>query len=401
MDAARCTLADLPIVDKRQVMEHFDDWVTDRDLRLRDLEAHLESPSGPLFRGRYHVVATGGTTGERGILPYGAEEWRHVLAGILRLNRFTGTPAIALPRYRMATILGDDQMHVTYQIARSFDVGIVRGLRLPSTLGLQALCDALNRFQPQHLTTYPSMLALLASSQVEGRLQIRPGIVVSCAELLSPQVVDRVVRAWGTRPFDYYGMSEIPTVAIQCRERAYHVCEDTCILEVLGPRDQPAGPGEEGQVVVTNLWSRTLPLLRYRTTDRVVAASDTGTCPCGRTFRRLEGIQGRASDVILLPGRDGGQVPLLPIPLSTLVLGVSAVQEYKVTWDGQRLTIRFACAPERADQAKELLRRAFQSRFDEMGIGPLGLDLVQVGSLERTRGSGKQARVESRSPTET
>jgi phenylacetate-CoA ligase len=57
------------------------------------------------------------------------------------------------------------------------------------------------------------------------------------------------------------------------------------------------------RLLVTVLFSRTLPLIRYEMSDRV-SVGGRG-CPCGRSFSLLTGIEGRVEDVLLLPGRNG------------------------------------------------------------------------------------------------
>jgi phenylacetate-coenzyme A ligase PaaK-like adenylate-forming protein len=69
------------------------------------------------------------------------------------------------------------------------------------------------------------------------------------------------------------------------------------------------GP-REPSFLVSVLFSRTQPLIRYELSDSVVTTDRP--CPCGRTFRLIEGVQGRREDVIHLPSRDGGSVSVHP-----------------------------------------------------------------------------------------
>jgi phenylacetate-CoA ligase len=72
-------------------------------------------------------------------------------------------------------------------------------------------------------------------------------------------------------------------------------------------------PGVYGhKVLVTVLFSRTMPLIRYEMSDSVRLASSP-LCPCGRPFAFIDGIQGRAEDVLRFPATSGGQVSVQPI----------------------------------------------------------------------------------------
>ncbi len=62
----------------------------------------------------------------------------------------------------------------------------------------------------------------------------------------------------------------------------------------------PRGEGEEGELVVTTLTKRALPMLRYRTGD--ITALTTAPCRCGRTSARIARLKGRADDMLVIKG---------------------------------------------------------------------------------------------------
>lgn len=63
------------------------------------------------------------------------------------------------------------------------------------------------------------------------------------------------------------------------------------------------------RLLVTVLFSRTVPLIRYELSDHV-GVGGRG-CPCGRSFALLTGIEGRVEDVLQLPG-PAGQISVPP-----------------------------------------------------------------------------------------
>ena len=78
----------LPVVDKATVMEHFDDLVTDPRLTLAAVEAHLDGlDRDELLLGRYRAMATGGSTGRKGVFvtdwTSGASTWPASSAGTI------------------------------------------------------------------------------------------------------------------------------------------------------------------------------------------------------------------------------------------------------------------------------------------------------------------------------
>lgn len=108
-----------------------------------------------------------------------------------------------------------------------------------------------------------------------------------------------VEHAFGCPVVQTYGMGEVGTIAIQCREKRYHVLTRACIAEILNDHDQPVLPGETGQVVVTDLTSLVTPFIRYRTGDLATLAADT--CHCGWFSPSWTAIVGRVDDQIKTP----------------------------------------------------------------------------------------------------
>jgi phenylacetate-CoA ligase len=104
------------------------------------------------------------------------------------------------------------------------------------------------------------------------------------------------------------------------------VIESEFIVEVLDvATHQPVPPGEEGELVITNLGRLGFPAIRYCTGDLV--RLNTEPCVCGRTFARFEGgVLGRADDMVIVRG-----VNLFPAAIENLVRQVDTVEEYQIT----------------------------------------------------------------------
>ena len=86
-----------------------------------------------------------------------------------------------------------------------------------------------------------------------------------------------------------------------------HVFEDLLFIEVVDDQYQPVAPGVYGsKVLVTTLFSRTQPLIRYELNDSVRQATDP--CTCSLPFAVIDGIHGRVEDTLSLPSMTGGRV---------------------------------------------------------------------------------------------
>ncbi len=145
-----------------------------------------------------------------------------------------------------------------------------------------------------------------------------------------PATRGRIESAWGARVFDHTGMTEVGPMAAECvaGPGGLHVLETEYVVEVVDPATGEAvPPGEEGELIVTNLGRVGSPLLRYRTGDLVCI--DPEPCPCGRTLARLKGgVRGRADDMIVLRGNN-----VHPSALQTILHRFAEVAEYRIEVD--------------------------------------------------------------------
>ena len=216
-------------------------------------------------------------------------------------------------------------------------IGLHRVLALPVTLPLPQLVEALNQFQPTYLSVYPSVAMWLADEQQAGRLRLSPQILVTGAELRTPEMTQRLADAFGVRPFDVYGCTE-GLFGSECEHhQGIHLFEDTTLVENVDPDGQPVPAGQPGaRLLVTNLYNLVQPLLRLEVTD--IVTLDPDPCPCGRTLVRVSTIHGRSDDVLSLPARDGGRVAVHPLQFALLTRDPQ-VREFQVVQDGPVLRI--------------------------------------------------------------
>jgi len=303
-------LAQLPPVTKTDLMDNFDQAVTVPGLRLAEVEDHLRAllatgadPGRP-WRERWWVAATSGTTGRRGVFVWNRSEWATVLASYARANDWVGVPVGLTRPLRVGMVSSRMPTHQSAVVGASLRSRFVPTLRLDATSPLSETVAALNDFQPRLLVGYASVLRTLAAEQRAGRLNITPQSVMSASEVLSEHVAAEMLSAWGSAPFDVYAATETAGIASPCSYRRRHIYEDLVIVE---PVDQGGMPVQQGTVgdrlLVTVLFSRTLPLIRYEMSDRV-GFGGRG-CPCGRSFSLLTGVEGRVEDVLRLPGPKG------------------------------------------------------------------------------------------------
>ncbi|HWD47289.1 MAG TPA: phenylacetate--CoA ligase family protein [Actinomycetota bacterium] len=392
-------LARLPVVDKATVMERFDDLVCDRRLTLAAVEAHLDGLTrDELLLGRYRAMATGGSTGRKGVFVADRAEWRQYLAGFFRWNHYIGLRPRLPRRLRIASVAAARPLHMTYRMAASIDVGLYRVLRLEAAMPAAAMVQALNRHQPEFLYAYGSVLGLLAAEQRDGRLRIGPAVIASSGETHTEELREAIRAAWGTSSFELYAMTEAGIVGSHCdRHTGIHLFEDQAIVEVVDERGRPVPDGQLGhKLLVTNLVNRTQPLLRYEVSDMVAMAPEP--CPCGRPFRLLRGIEGRNDDILHLPAAAGGTVAVHPLALRGALAGIPGLAQYKVVHDHDGLHVRAALRPGAASvDTAQVISTRLTGKLAAQGVAGLAVQVELRDSLQDERDTaGKFKLVESR-----
>ncbi|MCA9022673.1 MAG: AMP-binding protein, partial [Planctomycetaceae bacterium] len=137
----------------------------------------------------------------------------------------------------------------------------------------------------------------------------------------------RIGQAWGARVFDHWGMTEIGALGIEPLESpgSLNILETECIAEIVNSETlEPVTPGEQGELIITNLGRLGSPLIRYRTGDLV--SEDTSPCPSGRSLLRLKGgILGRADDMVIIRGNN-----VFPSSLEAILRTFDRIAEYRI-----------------------------------------------------------------------
>lgn len=226
-------------------------------------------------------------------------------------------------------------------------------------------------------------------------------IMIIGAEPHTEEARQRIQDAYGVTAVNSYGLSEMngPGVAFECAEQnGMHLWEDAFLLEVLDPETlEPKAPGEVGEVVLTTLTRRAMPLIRYRTRD--LAAILPGACACGRTHSRLGRIAGRSDDMFIIKG-----VNVYPMQVESVLMGFKECgNNYLIllesAGDSDQMTVRI----ETTENARTLSAAEFQRMAaslaralrDEILVTPK-VELVAPGSLPA--GPGKAERVSDQRP---
>lgn len=394
-------LEDLAPIGKPELMAHFDDWATDRRITQAGASAFLASEHhvADAWLGSYLVWTSSGTSGTpgtfiqdaRSLAAYDAMEAQRLRGAAAGLSGPGGWAAGRRLAY-VAAVDGPYAGHVSLErLARLLPPPWTPQVATISVLlPLAEIVRRLQQLQPQWLVTYPSCAIALAQHQEGGDLRLQLDELWLGGEQLGRAAARRLGDTFGCPVRNSYGASEAYAMACGCALGRLHLNADWVILEPVDAAYQPVTPGTWSDLaLLTNLANFTQPLLRYELTDRIRQLTDT--CACGNPWPVIE-VQGRSDDALVLPGRAGGRVTLLPLALETVLEEQAGISDFQLRQrpDGV-LELRLA----RHGLAAHAARRGREALLQCLADHGAGRVRVVLGHdpPQRQPGSGKLRRV--------
>lgn len=295
----------LPPIGKAEMMAHFAEFNTlgiGKEQALQTARrAESERNFNPTLSGAT-VGLSSGTSGQRGLFVVSPQEqaaWSGVILSRL-LHRFDpGGERVAF------FLRANSNLYESVRRGRWLQFKYL-DLLLPRA----EILDRLNRFQPTIVVAPPSMLGSLAKALHTRELRIRPRQVVSVAEVLEAQDQRRLEAAFQLPVHQVYQATE-GLLAITCGRGHLHIQEDLVVMQMEevegGGRQTSKGDPSRFPLtskrftpIITDLWRRAQPIVRYRLGD--VLRVRVGRCECGSSWRVIEGHEGRMGDILRFEG---------------------------------------------------------------------------------------------------
>lgn len=209
---------------------------------------------------------------------------------------------------------------------RKLGAGIIRvGAGIP-----ELQWDSILKFKPTYLIAVPSFLLKLIEYAQRNDIDINSsGVkgVVCIGEPLRNQdfslnsLSQKIKAAWDIELYSTYASTEMNTAFTECEyQQGGHHHPELIIVEILDDNDQPISEGV-GELAITTLGVKGMPLLRFKTGDMVSAHYDP--CQCGRNTMRLGPVVGRKKQMIKYKG-----TTLYPPAMDNILNDFSAIESY-------------------------------------------------------------------------
>jgi phenylacetate-CoA ligase len=322
------------------------------------------------------------------VFVYDRRAWMSVIASIVRSHRLLGLA----PQTRSLVIGAPSPIHISNRISAELRAGRSGAPVLDVTMPVSHVVEALNDYQPEIFTTYPSFIRVLAGEQQSGRLRISPRFVRSGAETLTTEVRELARAAWDALVINSYSSTEVGHMGQQCPYTAgvIHLGEDLAVYEVADEHDRPLPAGARGaKLLVTTLTNPTLPIIRYELTDIITLAAHS--CRCGSPFACIESIEGRREEVLRFPRLGGGFLDVPAIRLHNLLIGTEGIHQFQFVQLPSGLELSVAVLPGVDPEAARLKAEyGIRAVLEKLGAAPAKVDVRIVDGIARVGSGAKE-----------
>lgn len=339
------------------------------------------------------IHASSGTTGKPTVVGYTSEDiqtWSEVMARSLVASGATAK-SIVQNAYGYGLFTGGLGIHYGVERIGASVIPISGGNTARQLLLLED-------FGPDILTCTPSYSLFLAEEAEKkgvkfSKLNLKYGIFG--AEPWSEAMRKEIEKRLPIKALNIYGLSEIigPGVANECLEQSgLHIYDDHFYPEIINPvTGEPVKEGEKGELVITTLTKKGIPLIRYRTRD--LTSFIPGECKCGRTHPRIDRIMGRSDDMLIIRG-----VNVFPSQIEEVLVQIEEVApHYQLIVEREHnldtLTVMVEVSEKVfSDEIKglESLEKKIQDEIENvLGIS-VKVKLVEPRTVERSEGKAKR-----------
>ena len=304
------TIADLPFTEKGTLLEHYNDWVTDRELTLDRVMDYTCLPVAGrgLLLGRYSALCTSGSSGRP--LPMVRDDYHNKIHNAMimqRLYKIGNQEVLNISRHKVASVVHMSPNASSYngflRTQALFPQAADNMLAVGLMVGIDEIVRKLNEFQPEMLSGYASSLVLLAVEKEKGKLDIPVKLIANSAELLTDEAYRHIQSAFGCPVINNYCMTEGGEIAMTNGCPHLHLNEDWVIVEPVDADKKPMPLGStdfSDGIFITDLSNFVQPIIRYYVDDRVRIIPESD---CSKSSFPILQIDGRVFQLFTLCGK--------------------------------------------------------------------------------------------------
>lgn len=268
----------------------------------KDLQVPLEDRlSNGFSRKNIYVNKTSGSSGTPFV--FAKDKFCHALTWAEIIDRF-GSLGISYNSSYQARFYGIPLDFIGYHKERTKDLFSHR-YRFPifdlSEKKLEGMLTAFKRKKFDYINGYTSSIVLFAKF-LKGKnillTEICPTLkyCIVTSEMLFDDDKELMENVFGVPVINEYGASELDLLAFSNREGELEVNSRNIFVEILDDFDKPVPLGNPGRIIITSLYNKAHPMIRYD-------LGDIGVLSNSSTYKKpiLEKLIGRTNDMARLP----------------------------------------------------------------------------------------------------
>lgn len=377
-DLNEINIENLPIVNKKLIMENFDKNITRKNLNRKKLENFLEKKENPgdLYNNKYRIINTSGSTGRIGIFVYSAREWDFIKAVALRMFENFGLKA---KRYAYIGAVDGHYAGISLflsPINQFEEIFYEDFLVININKILSDYIDKLNQLNPHNITGYPSGVKMLAELQLKGKIDISPETVICGGEPLLENDIQIIKKAWNLKPLNYYASSESLMIGIKRpQDNNMYLMDDINYIEI-----------KKDKTIITNLYNYTQPLIRYELSDVLKKSEVTEE---DWPFSQIKNIIGRREEMIWFDNENGNREFLHPIVLAEFY--VKGLKKFQIIKLDEKSFLMKAIINNKfnKDEVKDKIRKRMGKLLSQKKMSNIDFKIQEVEKLEVDPTTGK------------
>jgi phenylacetate-CoA ligase len=359
-------LRKIPLVSKQDILEHYQDFIAN-GVDISKLPSGFTSGStGPTLKFYYDYSCTNFLDAS---------------------NRYPFFECGTKLTDNFVTVWGRESQSIEFGKKYAILVGGIRNTTVP-LFSPEKIIEVLRQINPDVIWTFPSVLTMLANYDIS---EIRPRLIFTQGEMVTQHCRDIVKKSFNSELFETYGSVEFGHLAFECNKHyGLHVITDGAYLEFIDRYGEYVSPGEQGEIIVTGLWNRAMPLIRYRIGDLGIPTDEK--CACGRSWPLIKSIQGRTNDYLVLPS--GKKIPAGWLYIERIIdkelkKNVFSISHYQIIQDRKnRVIIKFVKGKEFDLKIVKKIKSSLETYFFKLGEE---LEIVMQAVEEIPRGrTGKK-----------
>ncbi|WP_028992267.1 phenylacetate--CoA ligase family protein [Thermoanaerobacter thermocopriae] len=371
-------IEELPVIDKEMVRNNFFEIVTDY-ISPKEIEMAMKSSELLVRVGKYILVHTSGSTGKPCNFLYDRVALDMIEANMVRIS-IGGKNEIGLRDFPIKVLyvasVGSGYASTVLAMNGIKKYG-AKSLVLNVSEPIETWKEKIKNFYPSYLAGYPSCIKILADMQQRGEINIKPKKIITGGEPLSKEISNYLSSVFDADVIDYYGCTESIFLGVGASwYEGMYLMDDMNYVEV----------DEFGRLIITPLYNKIFPLIRYRLND-VVEGFDKdyrGHLP----YTHIKRVVGREEEMMWFKNESGGRDFLHPLFIDDL--DVEGIKEYQfIKTSDESLILNCVKLPNAKEGVEEEIKRQFNQFLIKKKLRNVKYEVHFTDALQADKVTGK------------